>query len=329
MLKSPASRTALFLAITFSIIIFGIHKYNQQLSTRHGVVRANIIDIAPQVSGLVTQVNVRHNQSVKKGELLFSIDDGDYKISVQKAQANLANVEQQLLEQSAAVLSAKAALQNAQSQCSYMQANFQRISNLKQRDFASTNDYQQAGTDLSVSKGNVATAQARLQQAIAARGAIGPDNAQLLTARAALAKAELDLSRTRVYAPSNGNIATVNLNAGDYARPGSAVLAEVDTDNVWVEGAFPETVITGIRVGDKARIYLMADTNTVYHGHVQSIGSAINSKELPNPGLLSELPQVFDWVRLAENVPVNIQLDPGTNMENLIPGLSATVNIIK
>ncbi|EKS7791012.1 biotin/lipoyl-binding protein, partial [Edwardsiella ictaluri] len=68
MLKSPASRTALFLAITFSIIIFGIHKYNQQLSTRHGVVRANIIDIAPQVSGLVTQVNVRHNQSVKKGE---------------------------------------------------------------------------------------------------------------------------------------------------------------------------------------------------------------------------------------------------------------------
>nr|WP_241772392.1 hypothetical protein [Edwardsiella ictaluri] len=73
----------------------------------------------------------------------------------------------------------------------------------------------------------------------------------------------------------------------------------------------------------------MADTNTVYHGHVQSIGSAINSKELPNPGLLSELPQVFDWVRLAENVPVNIQLDPGTNMENLIPGLSATVNIIK
>ncbi|MDA6077145.1 hypothetical protein O0544_14385 [Edwardsiella anguillarum] len=170
----------------------------------------------------------------------FSIDDSDYRISVQNARANLANVEQQLLEQSAAVLSAKAALQNAQSQYSYMQANFQRISSLKRRDFASTNDYQQAETDLNVSKGNLATAQARLQQAIAARGAIGPDNAQLLAAKATLAKAELDLSRTRVYAPSNGNIATVNLNAGDYARPGSAVLAEVDTDNIWVEGAFPK-----------------------------------------------------------------------------------------
>ncbi|ACY85298.1 HlyD family secretion protein [Edwardsiella piscicida] len=329
MLKSPASRTALFLAITFTIIIFAIHKYNQQLSTRHGVVRANIINIAPQVSGLVTQVNVRHNQAVKKGDLLFSIDDSDYKINLQNAQANLANVEQQLLEQSAAVLSAKAALQNAQSQYRYRQANFQRISNLKQRNFASTNDYQQAETDLSVSKGNVATAQARLQQAIAARGAIGPDNAQLLAAKAALAKAELDLARTHIYAPSNGNIATVNLNVGDYARPGSAVLAEVDTDNIWVEGAFPETVIAGIRVGDQAKVYLMADTHIVYRGHVQSIGSAINSKELPNPGLLSELPQVFDWVRLAENVPVNIQLDPGSDMANLIPGLSATVDIVK
>ncbi|EKS7794419.1 HlyD family secretion protein [Edwardsiella piscicida] len=329
MLKSPASRTALFLAITFTIIIVAIHKYNQQLSTRHGVVRANIINIAPQVSGLVTQVNVRHNQAVKKGDLLFSIDDSDYKINLQNAQANLANVEQQLLEQSAAVLSAKAALQNAQSQYRYRQANFQRISNLKQRNFASTNDYQQAETDLSVSKGNVATAQARLQQAIAARGAIGPDNAQLLAAKAALAKAELDLARTHIYAPSNGNIATVNLNVGDYARPGSAVLAEVDTDNIWVEGAFPETVIAGIRVGDQAKVYLMADTHIVYRGHVQSIGSAINSKELPNPGLLSELPQVFDWVRLAENVPVNIQLDPGSDMANLIPGLSATVDIVK
>ncbi|WP_392439369.1 HlyD family secretion protein [Edwardsiella piscicida] len=329
MLKSPASRTALFLAITFTIIIFAIHKYNQQLSTRHGVVRANIINIAPQVSGLVTQVNVRHNQAVKKGDLLFSIDDSDYKINLQNAQANLANVEQQLLKQSAAVLSAKAALQNAQSQYRYRQANFQRISNLKQRNFASTNDYQQAETDLSVSKGNVATAQARLQQAIAARGAIGPDNAQLLAAKAALAKAELDLARTHIYAPSNGNIATVNLNVGDYARPGSAVLAEVDTDNIWVEGAFPETVIAGIRVGDQAKVYLMADTHIVYRGHVQSIGSAINSKELPNPGLLSELPQVFDWVRLAENVPVNIQLDPGSDMANLIPGLSATVDIVK
>ncbi|AOP43648.2 HlyD family secretion protein [Edwardsiella piscicida] len=329
MLKSPASRTALFLAITFTIIIFAIHKYNQRLSTRHGVVRANIINIAPQVSGLVTQVNVRHNQAVKKGDLLFSIDDSDYKINLQNAQANLANVEQQLLEQSAAVLSAKAALQNAQSQYRYRQANFQRISNLKQHNFASTNDYQQAETDLSVSKGNVATAQARLQQAIAARGAIGPDNAQLLAAKAALAKAELDLARTHIYAPSNGNIATVNLNVGDYARPGSAVLAEVDTDNIWVEGAFPETVIAGIRVGDQAKVYLMADTHIVYRGHVQSIGSAINSKELPNPGLLSELPQVFDWVRLAENVPVNIQLDPGSDMANLIPGLSATVDIVK
>ncbi|WP_370560782.1 HlyD family secretion protein [Edwardsiella tarda] len=329
MLKSPASRTALFLAITSTIIIFGIHQYNQQLSTRHGVVRANIIDITPQVSGLVTQVNVRHNQTVKKGDLLFSIDDSDYKINVQNAQANLANVEQQLLEQSAAVLSAKAALQNAQSQYSYMQSNFQRISNLKQRNFASTNDYQQAETDLNVSKGNIATAQARLQQAIAARGALGDDNAQLLAAKASLAKAELDLSRTHIYAPSNGKIATVNLNVGDYARPGNALLAEVDTDNIWVEGAFPETVIAGIRVGDKAKVYLMADTHVAYHGHVQSIGSAINSKELPNPGLLSELPQVFDWVRLAENVPVNIQLDPGSNMENFIPGLSATVDIVK
>lgn len=329
MFKSKAARTVLFAIFSSLIVIFGIYKYNHQLSTRHGVVRANIIDVAPQVSGVVTAVNVKHNQQVKKGELLFSIDNSDYLLEVQTAKANLANVEQQLLEQDAAIISAKATLKNAQDKYSYAQSNFNRIKNLKQNSFVSTNDFQQSETDLNVSRGNVATAQAQLQQAIARRGALGAENAQLMAAKAKLAKAELDLSRTNVYASVNGKIATVNLNQGDYVHPGSAVLAEVDTQNMWVEGAFPETVIDGIRVGDKAEVYLMSDTGLGYKGHVSSVGAAINSKELPNPGLISQLPQVFDWVRLAENIPVNIHLDSESDMSHFIPGQSATVKILK
>ncbi|MDA1382105.1 biotin/lipoyl-binding protein [Plesiomonas shigelloides subsp. oncorhynchi] len=71
MFKSKASRTVLFAIFSSLIVIFGIYKYNHQLSTRHGVVRANIIDVAPQVSGVVTAVNVKHNQQVKKGSCYF------------------------------------------------------------------------------------------------------------------------------------------------------------------------------------------------------------------------------------------------------------------
>ena len=327
MFKSQASRTAIFLAIVFCIIIYGIHTFNQQVSTRHGVVRANIVSIAPQISGLITAVNVKHNQTVQKGQLLFTIDDKDYLLNVQSAKANLANVEQQIVEQDAAIASAKANLQNAKDKYAYAQSNYQRIKNLKHDGFVSSNDYDQVNTDLNVSKGNVATSEAALQQAIARRGATGNNNAQLLAAQAQLAKAELNLSRTKVYAPVSGKIATVNLNVGDYVQPGKAVLAEVDSSSIWIEGAFPETVIDKIRISDKAIVYLMADTNMAYQGHVQSIGSAINSKELPNPGLISQLPQVFDRVRLAENVPVNIQLDKPADPSIFIPGLSATVDV--
>ena len=327
MLKKQASRTAIFLAIVFVVIIYGIHTFNQQVSTRHGVVRADIINIAPQASGLITHVNVIHNQTVKKGQLLFSIDDHDYLINLQSAKANLANVEQQIVEQDAAITSARANLQNAKDKYAYALSNYERTKNLKHNGFVSANDYDQVNTDLNVSKGNVATSEAALQQAIARRGAIGDNNAQLLAAKAQLAKAELNLSRTQVYAPVDGKIATVNINEGDYVQPGSAVLAEVDFSSIWIEGAFPETVIDRIRPGDKAQVYLMANTDLVYQGHVQSISSAINSKELPNPGIISQLPQVFDWVRLAENVPVNIQLDSPANPDIFIPGLSATVDI--
>lgn len=273
-------------------------------------------------------VNVKHNQIVQKGQLLFTIDNKDYLLNVKSAKANLENVKQQISEQDASIVAAIANLKNAKDKYTYIQAKYQRIKNLKQNGFVSSNDYDEIQTDLNISLGKIATSKATLQQAIAHRGNTDSNNAQLLAAQALLEKAELNLSRTKIYAPVSGKIATVNLNVGDYVQAGKAVLAVVDSSSTWVEGAFPETIINRIHVGDKVVVYLMANTAIAYQGYIQSIGSAINSKELPDPGLIPQLPQVFNWVRLAENIPVNIQLNKPVNPNIFIPGISATVEVL-
>lgn len=153
--------------------------------------------------------------------------------------------------------------------------------------------------------------------------------AALRQAQAARDKAKLDLGRTRIVSPVNGYVTNLLTQPGDYATSGQRALSVVDADSFWVDGYFEETVLDGIRLGDAARVSLMAYAETLT-GRVVGIGRgiAIPNTQPDGTGLATVNP-VFTWVRLAQRVPVRVVLDPVPPHVTLAAGLTATVSIIR
>jgi len=252
--------------------------YMDEPWTRDGRVRAEIVNIAPDVSGYVVELPVKDNQLVKKGDLLMQIDPSHYQIAVEQAQA--------------AVAARKAELQ-------------MRIDDAKRR----------ADLDsLVVSKENrenashtASSAEAQYQQAIAALDA-----------------AKLNLERTRVVAPVDGYVTNLNVFKGDYATTGAPKLAIVDSHSFWVYGYFEETKLRRVKVGAKAEMRMMG--GGVLKGHVESISRGIYDRDNPESrDLVADVNPTFNWVRLAQRVPVRIHIDEVPDGLVLSAGTTCTV----
>jgi RND family efflux transporter MFP subunit len=250
--------------------------------TRDGHVRADVVQVAPDVSGFVTGVLVHDNQRVQRGEVIFRIDRSRFELALRQADAIVAG-----------------------RRASLDQAN------------ADLNRYR-ALTDLATSKQKqeqvLATqqeAQASYDQAVADRGV-----------------AQLNLDRSEVHASVNGIITNMDLRPGAYVTAGHGVMALVDTDTLRVEGYFEETKLTRIHVGDSVRIRLMGDARPLT-GHVESIAAGIEDRDRSEgTNLLADVNPTFNWVRLAQRVPVRIALDVIPDRALLVTGRSATVEVI-
>ncbi|AIF48283.1 biotin/lipoyl-binding protein [Dyella japonica] len=277
--------------------------------TRDGRVRAQVINIAPDVSGLVAEVHVIDNQRVKRGDVLFVIDPERFRDALAQAEAEVARSEAQV------------ALARAQ---------------LAQRHSESVMRSQQVSRRAQLS-GEVITAEAKSDISEVARQALAAEDAAKASLNAATAghdaalsarqTARLNLERSVVRAPVDGFIANLNLYAGDYVSVGMARMALIDANSFWVYGYFEETKIPGVHVNDAAEVRLMAG-HVVLHGRVESIASGIADRDNPSSAnLLADVNPVFTWVRLAQRVPVRIALDAVPDDVHLAAGMTCTVTI--
>lgn len=140
-------------------------------------------------------------------------------------------------------------------------------------------------------------------------------------------QARLNLSRTRIVAPVNGYVTNLLAQPGDYATSGQRALSVVDSDSFWVDAYFEESVLSGVHVGDTARVALMAYPGTL-SGKVTGVGRGIAVPNAqPDGSGLATVNPVFTWVRLAQRVPVRVVLDPVPAGITLVAGLTATVSI--
>ncbi|AMA47134.1 efflux RND transporter periplasmic adaptor subunit [Pseudomonas alabamensis] len=143
-------------------------------------------------------------------------------------------------------------------------------------------------------------------------------------AQAALAAAELNLERTRIVATVDGYVTNLNVHRGDYARTGEAVMAVVDEHSFWVYGFFEETKLPHVRVGDPADLQMMSGEQL--QGHVESIARGIYDRDNPQSReLIADVNPTFNWVRLAQRVPVRIHLDQVPDGFLLAAGMTCTV----
>ncbi|QNQ97429.1 efflux transporter periplasmic adaptor subunit [Pseudomonas oryzihabitans] len=246
--------------------------------TRDGRVRAEVITIAPDVAGLVTEIAVRDNQWVNKGDLLLQIDPEHYEIAVHQAEATVA--------------ARKATL-------AMRQQNARRRADID---------------SLVVSRENREDASSA---ALAAE-------ADLRQAQAQLESVRLNLKRTRVLAPVDGYVTNLSVFKGDYAAAGAAKLAVIDAHSFWVYGYFEETKLPHVQVGAAAEMRLMS--GQTLRGHVESIARGIYDRDNPQSReLTADVNPTFNWVRLAQRVPVRIALDPLPEGLLLAAGTTCTV----
>lgn len=250
--------------------------------TRDGRVRADVVRLAADVSGLVSEVSVHENQTVRRGDLLFRIDPIRFQLALRQADANVAS-------------------KLAEAQEAGRETNrYNALSSL------SVSQEQQQRRAASAAEANAAYQQALADRDIAA----------------------LNLVRSEVRAPVNGYVANFSMRPGDYVDAGKPVFALIDSDSFHVDGYFEETKLPRIKVGDPARVQLVGERAAI-EGHVESIAGGIADRERQgSDDLLANVNPTFNWVRLAQRVPVRIAVDHVPAGLRLVVGRTATVVVM-
>ncbi|MGW6777967.1 efflux RND transporter periplasmic adaptor subunit [Brucella pseudogrignonensis] len=284
-LFAHSGRVFLTLVMVTMAGLLGWHLWDYYMNapwTRDGKIRADVVRLAPDVSGLVSEVLVHDNQDIKQGDVIFRIDQARYKLALQQAEAKLA--------------SSKAALDMANRDLTrYRKLNDTTVTQQKMEQIETTTMQAEA-----------TYRQAELDHDLAS----------------------LNLERSSVRAPVNGVITNFSLQPGDYVTTGSAVTALVDTDSFYVSGYFEENKLERINIGDPVVIDVMG-SKLKLKGQVEGIAGGIEDRERSDStSLLANVSPTFNWVRLAQRVPVRVKLEDVPQGVHLVAGRTVSVSVV-
>ena len=302
-------------------------EHYRQPRTNDANVRANIVGIAPNVSGQIIELNVVDNQEVNEGDVLFVIDPRPFEIELERAKANLLLTQTQLSATSNAVAAAQMNVQRLETESTYAADHMQRLEPLLEKKFVTKDDLQSAQVNAHSADASLAQARAELSRQKSLLGQVDNVNAFLKVAEAAVHSAELNLNYCRVRAPFKGRVTNLNISKGEFAKAGTQVFALVDTRHWYVIANFQETYLDSIRPGMNAEVYLMSYPNRKFHGKVQGLGWAIQSPDTPLSGVLPSVEPTLNWTRLAQRIPVRIELEDGDAQKPYRMGMTAVVII--
>ena len=303
--------------------------------TDNAYVKADSAVIAPRVAGYVAEVAVTDNQPVRAGDLLFRLDDRDWRAAVERARAELARARANLGAQAAATVSegsgvaeAQAALAAARAEAARADADLARIAAVWREGFTTRAVYDAAVAAQARSRAAVAQAEAAVaaqrarQRAAASRG--GGAGAEIAAAQAALAAAELTLSYAQVRAPIDGVVGARSVRVGEYLRAGQQAMVIVPVDQAYVVANFKETQLARMRPGQRAMLVVDAFPDAPLRGRVESISPASGAEF----SILPPENATGNFTKVVQRLPVRIEIDrplpPGVR---LAPGLSVTVRV--
>ncbi len=295
--------------------------------TDDALVRANIVGIAPHVSGPITELHVVDNQEVKEGDLLFVIDPRPFEVDLERAKANLMLARSDLQSISNAIAAASADSQRLEFESSFAADHAKRLESLLAGQYVTKDDYQAA----EVKSRAAAAALDQSHQEIARQKSLlaqfGDVNARIKAAEAAVDAAELNITYCHVRAPFPARITNLNISKGEYAQAGRQVFALVDTRAWYVLANFQETYLEYIHPGMRADVFLLSYPGRRFSGVVEGTGWAVLSQDETTVGVLPNVNPTLNWVRLAQRLPVRIRLDDPDPMRPYRMGMTAVVTL--
>jgi membrane fusion protein, multidrug efflux system len=335
-------------AVILGLAVF--YHANQYPRTEDAEVFANFIGIAPQVDGPLIRLNVQDNQFVKKGELLYEIDERPYQYALETATSQQATLEGQIADEQrkiaalvsgvsvaqanihsseAAVANAEQGVARARAEWTYANNNLHRLEPLLTQQFVTVDEVdkartsettqeealKQASSRLALAKADLNSATAQHEQARHAVTTLEPLINQRGARAAAGKKARYDLDNCRVYAPFDARVTNLTISEGAYAHVGEQMFTLIDARAWWAIGNFREGQLKRIAPGMKADVYVMSRPNLRFAGVVDSIGFGVT----PDPDVIGHLqpglPDVqrtLNWVHLASRFPVRVRVENPT-----------------
>ena len=302
-------------------------------TTDDAFIAARQFVIAPKVSGYVTSVPVTDNQHVAAGSVVAQIDQRDYRVAldqaqaqVDAAQANIHNIEAQTRVQQAQITSNQTQVDQAKAALVFAQEQAVRYQQLAKTGAGSVQYEQQYASQLQERNAALATAQANLQvaqrQVESLKAQLASAVANLAQAQAQAAAAQLNLSYTTVTADQAGRVVNLGAAVGQFAQPGTALMMFVP-DDIWVTAHYKETQLDAIRPGEPATLSIDAYPERDIRGHVASVqpGSGAAFSLLPPQNATG------NYVKIVQRVPVKIVIDKAPADVALGPGMSVVPSV--
>jgi len=323
-----------------------LYKTTHHPRTDDATVLANYIGIAPQVEGPLVRLPIQDNQLVRKGELLFEIDDRTFQYALESALSEQAALEGQIVDESRRIAALKSAVSvseanihsaeadvatteqgigRAQAEWAYASTNLHRLERLLATRAVSADDVdkaktseitnqealRQAQSQLTLAQARLKSAKAQHEQAVNAVTTLEPLINQRGAKAAAVKKARYDVDNCKVYAPFEARVTNLTISEGAYAHVGQQMFILIDARRWWAIANFREGELDHIKQGMRADVYVMSRPGHRFSGIVDSISFGVT----PNADVIgtfqSGLPDVqrtLNWVHLASRYPVRVRV---------------------
>jgi len=355
--RNGKKRNPVFIIILAILIIgggwFGITKYvhsRHHEETDDAQISADIVPVIPHVAGYVKQVLVNDNQLVKRGDTLLILDDRDYRIKVEEAEAALATAQTNLQTARATTAAAKANIATSQASVGTVDAeieaakvnvwrtsqDYERYANLIKDHSITQQQYEQAFAAKQTAEKQLVILEQQKKQASGQSDAVAQQSnataQQINVANAAIRQkevdvdaAELDLSYTVIIAQQDGLVSKINVQSGQYVQPGQALFSVVHSNEVWVVANFKETQLNKMREGQNVVVTADAFPRHKFQARLSSFSPATGSTF----ALLPPDNASGNFVKVVQRLPVKIEFTDISDplVRKLRPGLNVSVDV--
>ena len=331
--SNPHKRKVMLLGLALIVVLGGLGvwawhelygRWNE--STDDAYVNGNVVEITPQVTGTVVSIGADDGDLVREGQVLVQFDPNDAEVGLQSAQANLARTVRQVRGLYSNVDGMRAQVNAQEAEVQKAQENYNRRRSLAAGGAISQEELSHARDDLTSAQNALANARQQLKTTSAlVDDTVVSSHPDVQSAAAQLRQAYLANARSTLIAPVTGYVAKRTVQLGQRVQPGTALMAVIPLDQLWIDANFKETQLRDMRIGQPVDIETdLYGSDVKFSGTVDSLGAGTGSAF----ALLPAQNATGNWIKIVQRVPVRIHVNAQQLVEHpLRVGLSTQVNV--